>query len=109
MDAKVTSHLSDRLAGLDHHLHGLSLELRAELTAMLWHEQILSAKSRRCPGVTPLRRENCGWLTRGHRLRRSPAAPGAAALVAGHYWSVSGRNRANGRGVCEETVAAVVR
>jgi hypothetical protein len=48
MDAEVTGDLGDRLAGLDHHLHGLSLELRAELAAMLWHEQILSAK-RTCP------------------------------------------------------------
>jgi hypothetical protein len=29
MNAKITGDLGDRLAGLDHHLHGLSLERRA--------------------------------------------------------------------------------
>jgi len=44
MDARFAGDLGDRLAGLDHHLHGLRLELRAELAAMLWREQILSAE-----------------------------------------------------------------
>jgi hypothetical protein len=37
VDPQVPGHLRDGLAGLDHHLHGLSLELRAELLPMLWH------------------------------------------------------------------------
>src|SRR5262249_62049004 len=45
---------------------------------LLWTRQSL------VPGVTPLRRENLGLLTRRYPLRspRSPAAPGAAALLA---------------------------
>lgn len=46
MDPQVAGHFGDRLAGFDHHLHGLSLELRAELAAMLRLEQILSAGPR---------------------------------------------------------------
>src|SRR4029453_2545736 len=46
VDPQVPGHLRDRLTGLNHHLHGLSLELRAELAAMLWHEQILSVEPR---------------------------------------------------------------
>jgi Insertion element 4 transposase N-terminal len=38
VDPQVPGDNGDGLAGLDHHLHGLSLELRAELAAMLWHE-----------------------------------------------------------------------
>jgi hypothetical protein len=38
MDAKVTSDLRDRLTGLDHHLHSLSPELRAELATLLGQE-----------------------------------------------------------------------
>jgi hypothetical protein len=41
IDTQITSHFRDRLAGLDHHLHSLSLELRAELATLLGHEQIL--------------------------------------------------------------------
>jgi hypothetical protein len=44
MDAKITGDLGDRLAGLDHHLHGVSLELRTEPRAMVRREQILSAE-----------------------------------------------------------------
>jgi len=36
-----------RLAGVDHHLHGLRLELRAESPTMLWIELILSAENHR--------------------------------------------------------------
>jgi hypothetical protein len=36
VDPQVPGHLSDRLSRRNHHLHGLSLELRAELAAMLW-------------------------------------------------------------------------
>jgi hypothetical protein len=46
VDPQVPGHLSDRLTGLNHHLHGLSLELRAELAAMLRHGQILSVEPR---------------------------------------------------------------
>jgi hypothetical protein len=38
MDPQVTSDLGDRLARLDHDLHGLSFELRAELAAMVWQK-----------------------------------------------------------------------
>src|SRR3954451_13677047 len=48
VDPKVASDLGDGLAGLEHHLHGLSLELRAEPPPRLWHGQILSAQSH-CP------------------------------------------------------------
>src|SRR4051794_1894478 len=48
IDTQIPSHFRDRLAGLEHHLDGLSLELRAELPASLWHEQILSV-GRNCP------------------------------------------------------------
>src|ERR1022692_1672312 len=48
MNTKITGHHGDRLAGLDHHLHGLSLELRAEPPALLGHGQILSVESP-CP------------------------------------------------------------
>ena len=47
--------------GPDRQLHGLSLELRAELPASLWHEQILSAE-RPCPRS----------LVRHTRLQRLP-------------------------------------
>ena len=42
MNTEIASDLGDRLPGLQHHLHGLSLELRAEPTTTLWHEPILS-------------------------------------------------------------------
>src|SRR4051812_48984705 len=42
VDPQVTSDLGDRPAGLEHHLHGLSLELRAELPPLLGHGRILS-------------------------------------------------------------------
>ena len=41
MDAEITGDLSDRPAGLQDHLHRLSLELRAEPSANFWHEPIL--------------------------------------------------------------------
>src|SRR5262249_26347395 len=50
VDPQVPGHLRDRLAGRDHHLHGLSLELRAELAAMLRHEtDPLSRAESHCP------------------------------------------------------------
>jgi hypothetical protein len=48
MNTEITGDLGDRLAGLNDHLHSLGLELRAELPALLWHEQILSIESP-CP------------------------------------------------------------
>src|SRR3954447_742025 len=48
VDPQVAGDLGDGLAGLEHHLHGLSLELRAEPSPLLWHGQILSAASH-CP------------------------------------------------------------
>ena len=41
VDPQVAGDFRDRLAGIDHHLHSLSLELRAEPAAMLGMEQIL--------------------------------------------------------------------
>src|SRR3954449_2239674 len=48
VDPQVTSDLGDRLPGLEHHLDGFGLELRAEPAPLLWHGQILSAASH-CP------------------------------------------------------------
>src|SRR4051812_29194669 len=43
VDPQVAGDLGDGLAGLQHHLYGLSLELRAEPSPLLWHGQILSS------------------------------------------------------------------
>src|SRR5690606_29818504 len=51
VDLQVSGHLGDRLTGLQHHLHGLSFELRAELPSLLGHPLILS--SRRKPVQDP--------------------------------------------------------
>src|SRR4051812_12589314 len=48
VDPQVASDLGDRLAGLEHHLHGFSLELRTELPPLLGHGRILSSQ-RTCP------------------------------------------------------------
>src|SRR3954470_16170922 len=48
VDPQVAGDLGDGLAGLEHHLHGLGPELRAEPPPLLWHGQILSAESH-CP------------------------------------------------------------
>src|SRR3954447_4561715 len=48
VDPQVTGDLGDGPAGLEHYLHGLSLELRTEPPPLLWHGQILSAESH-CP------------------------------------------------------------
>src|SRR3954469_23592037 len=43
VDPQVAGDLGDGLTGLQHHLYGLSLELRAEPSPLLWHGQILSS------------------------------------------------------------------
>src|SRR3954453_2129413 len=48
VDPQVAGDLGDGLTGLQHHLHGFSLELRTEPSPLLWHGQILSAASH-CP------------------------------------------------------------
>src|SRR3954452_25611894 len=48
VDPQVASDLGDRLAGLEHHLHGFGLELRTELPPLLGHGRILSSQ-RTCP------------------------------------------------------------
>src|SRR4051812_14096532 len=48
VDPQVTGDLGDRLAGLEHHLHGFGLELRTELPPLLGHGRILSSQ-RTCP------------------------------------------------------------
>ena len=58
VDPQVTSDFGDRLAGLEHHLHGFSLDLRAERPPLLGHGRILSAcrltfAGRTCIGVIP--------------------------------------------------------
>jgi len=45
MDTQIPGDLRDRPTRLDHHLHRLSLELRAETSTLLGHEQILSVES----------------------------------------------------------------
>jgi hypothetical protein len=72
MDTEITGNLRDRFLGLDHHLHSLSLELRAEPTTLLGHEQILSLKTH-CPRPlahlsSSVCRGSCG-CTRGSRSR----------------------------------------
>jgi hypothetical protein len=50
MNIKITD--GDRASGLDHHLHGLGLGLRAEPPALPGHEQITTsvhAAPKRCP------------------------------------------------------------
>src|SRR4051812_15896701 len=60
VDPQVASDLGDRLAGLEHHLHGFGLELRTELPPLLGHGRILSSQ-RTCPRslVHPKRRKAC--------------------------------------------------
>src|SRR4051812_29612722 len=48
VDPQIAGDLRDGLASLDHHLHGLSLELRAEPSTLLGHGPILSVE-RNCP------------------------------------------------------------
>ncbi len=48
IDTQIPGNFRDRLTGLEHHLHGLSLELRAEFPARSRHERILSVE-RNCP------------------------------------------------------------
>src|SRR5262245_34298290 len=48
MDPEVPGHLCDGLAGLDHHLHRLSLELSTEPATLFGPEHILSFE-RTCP------------------------------------------------------------
>src|SRR6185312_11433772 len=49
MDSEVTGNLGDRTAGLQHHLHRLSLELRAEPATTFWHEPHPLEIKRTCP------------------------------------------------------------
>jgi hypothetical protein len=50
VDLQVPGHLSDGLTSRDHHLLGLSLELRAELPAALWYRtDPLNQAENRCP------------------------------------------------------------
>src|SRR3954465_9738439 len=42
VDPQVAGDLGDGLTGLEHHLHGFSLELRAEPSPLLWQDKILS-------------------------------------------------------------------
>src|SRR3954454_3304325 len=59
---QIAGDLRDGLASLDHHLHGLSLELRAEPSTLLGHGPILSVE-RNCPRslVHPKRRWSRKW------------------------------------------------
>src|SRR3954449_12673577 len=73
VDPQVTSDLGDRLPGLEHHLDGFGLELRAEPAPLLWHGQIHSAASH-CPrslvhpSVTP---EEASRRSRGDAPRET--------------------------------------
>src|SRR4051812_38871322 len=75
IDAQVAGDLGDGLAGLEHHLHGLSLELRAEPAPLLWHGQILSAESH-CPrSLVPPRDGPPAGVRHPEDRRRSGRAP----------------------------------
>lgn len=65
----VPGHLRDGFAGRDHHLHSLSLELRADLAAMLWHEtDPLSRAESHCP--RPSIHLNAPYRSRGHMVAK---------------------------------------
>src|SRR5262245_696851 len=82
VDPQVPGHLRDRLAGRDHHLHGLSLELRAELAAMLRHEtDPLSRAESHCP--RSLIHLNPALAGVAHRLRPGPAVTATTSAVVG--------------------------
>src|SRR5262249_32794565 len=90
VDPQVPGHLRDRLAGRDHHLHGLSLELRAELAAMLWHRtDPLSRAESHCPrslihlrANARLRRQTVAAITETTPLASWPDVP-CSYLVTG--------------------------
>src|SRR4029450_4497042 len=67
-DTQIASHFRDRPAGPAHHLHRLSLELRAELPAPLCHEQILSVE-----------RPRPRSLVHPNRCKREPRLAGTLA------------------------------
>jgi len=73
MDSQVTNDLGDRLARLDHDLHSLSVELRAELAAMVWRKQILSAERHYSESLVHLALSEASGLARSRSRWGGPS------------------------------------
>src|SRR3954469_20754604 len=71
VDPQVAGDLGDGLTGLEHHLHGFSLELRTEPPPLLWHGQILSAQSH-CPRSLVNPKVGARWSACSRSASRSP-------------------------------------